>query len=158
MIFCLLALSTSKEVYRFRVGLKPLDAWAQGGIEALEFLKVNPPHYDFFDFDVKYKKHEIPSHAAFLIGTDLFEYGPDGYKRRKDVGRDSSFDWEKLGNKVNGKTYVTPDELENKIKKSRDWNGNYNILYHNCHHFVKWCLENVGAGYFYKNYNHRYLT
>lgn len=155
MIFCLFVLATSKEVYRFRVGLKPLDAWAQNTIEGIEFFKANPKY--FFNIDSNVKPHEKPSHAAFLLGTDLFEYGPEGYKRRKNVGRDQSFDWDKLGNKVNGKTYVTPDELENLIKNSHEWNGKYNILNHNCHHFVKWCLENVGAGYFYKNYNRRYL-
>lgn len=158
MIFCLLVSITSKEVYRFRVGLKPLDSWTQGLAEGIELLKTNTRPFGFLDFDINVKPHEKPSHAAFLLGTDLFEYGPDGYKRRKDVGRDSSFDWNKLGNKVNGKTYVSPDELEKYIKNSHEWNENYNILNHNCHHFVKWCLENVGAGYFYKNYNHRYLS
>ena len=39
-----------KQVYKFRVGVRPL-----AGSEKL-------------------KKHDI-THAAFLIGTDLFEYG-----------------------------------------------------------------------------------
>lgn len=169
MIFCFLILSASKEVYRFRVGLQPLNAWMQGGIQAIEFLKSNPgvlcgaylgnPFLIGATLVIKgVKPCETPSHAAFLLGTDLFEYNINGYTRRRNVGREAGFDWNHLGNKVNGKTYVTPDQLEEAIKNSHEWDGKYNILNHNCHHFVKWCLEHVGAGYFYKNYNHRYLS
>lgn len=151
------------QVYRFRVGVRPL-----AGSEALS-------------------KYDI-THAAFLIGTDLFEYGTDkkamiasslkytgkvavltskgqlagpgkavaailnestidwafseeGYIRRKGIGRDNTFDWNEVGEALNGTTCVTPDQLEQKIKDSRLWNnGKYDIFTHNCHDFVKFCL------------------
>ena len=131
--------------------------------------------------------------AAFLINTDLFEYGTDkkamiasslkyggkvaiqtssgnltgpgkvvsdilintavdwtfkeeGYIRRKGVGRDPNFDWNEIGDALNGTTYVSQDELEEKIKKSKLWNnGKYDIFTHNCHDFVKFCLEAIGC-------------
>ena len=155
-----------KQVYKFRVGVRPL-----AGSEKL-------------------KKHDI-THAAFLIGTDLFEYGTDknamiasslkytgktvslaagktipgkvvstalseitidwifkeeGYMRRAGVGRDPQFDWNEVGEALNGTTRVTPDELEKKLKESNLWNnGKYDIFSHNCHDFVKFCLLAVGC-------------
>ena len=155
-----------KQVYKFRVGVRPL-----AGKQKLSEYNI--------------------THAAFLIGTDLFEYGTDknamlasslkytgtavsiaagktipgkvvstilsepmvdwtfheeGYLRRKGVGRDKDFDWNEVGEALNGTTYVTPDELEKKIKDSKLWNnGKYDIFSHNCHDFVKFCLLAVGC-------------
>lgn len=154
------------QIYKFRVGVRPL-----AGQKKLE------------DYDI--------THAAFLIGTDLFEYGTDkkamiasslnytgkavnlsagwtipgaavstllnettidwifheeGYIRRKGVGRDPQFDWNEVGEALNGTTKVTPDQLEKKIKDSKLWNnGKYDIFGHNCHDFVKFCLLAVGC-------------
>lgn len=156
-----------QQIYKFRVGVRPL-----AGIKKLA------------DYDI--------THAAFLIGTDLFEYGTDkkamiasslkytgnavvelsmgrnapgkaianiltnssidwvfkkeGYIRRVGVGRDPQFDWEEVGEALNGTTKVTPDQLEKKIKESKLWNnGKYDIMTHNCHDFVKFCLLAVGC-------------
>ena len=125
------------------------------------------------------------THAALLIGTDIFEYGtnpnavissterylnlgflyngnsidiiakklqekgielPQGFVRRRNVGRDKEFDWSFLGDKLNGKTWTQPDELEEIIKKSGEWTDyKYDLFSHNCHDFVRECLKILGA-------------
>ena len=154
------------QIYKFRVGVRPL-----AGQEKLK------------EYDV--------THAAFLIGTDLFEYGTDknamiasalkytgkivqtkgnksnvgkavsiilsepsidwifseeGFLRRRGAGRDPQFDWDEEGEALNGTTKVTPDQLEKKIMDSKQWNnGKYDIFFHNCHDFVRFCLLTVGC-------------
>ena len=108
-------------VYRFRVGVRDL-----GGSSGI-----------FGSSGVK--------HACFLIDRDLFEYDQDGWKRHKDRGRDPDYDWDKIGNALNGTTYVSPDELQAIINNSGDWSGNYNVLTHNCQDFVRFCLLAVGC-------------
>ena len=127
-----------KEVYKFRVGTRPLIGIKQS---------VAKMHVSKSD------KHRV-CHACFLIGTDLFEYGKNGYSRHIDVGRDPDFEWEKLGSKVNGTTYVTPEKLEDAINDGNWGKSDYDIYTHNCHHFVMFCLEQVGAGFFYDGYDH----
>ena len=159
-----------KQVYKFRVGVRPL-----AGKKTLQ------------------EKYDI-THAAILVGTDIFEYGTnskamfasaskygskaitvapqitisakviadvitdkavnwifkeDGYVRKSNYNRhkaDEPFDWNEIGEALNGTTYVSPDELEKKIKDSKEWsNGKYDIFTHNCHDFVKFCLESLGC-------------
>ena len=115
--------------YQFRVGVKNLD-------QPLSFLG----RYGF-------------NHACLLLNTDLFEYGANTskfsektYERHKDVGRDESFNWTELGNTLKGGTNISPDELENVIKNCGEWDkGKYNILFHNCHDFVQFCLDKIGC-------------
>jgi len=121
--------------YRFRVGTRPLGAIAQGALSV-----VCPKAYTV-------------SHAAFLINTDLFEYGPGGFHRRAGAGRDASFNWDQLGSHLNGTTHVSPDQLDDAIRRSGEWGGGYNVYTHNCHHFVQYCLKAVGAGFFFDGYN-----
>ena len=113
--------------YRFRVGVKNL-----GSSGAMGFFGYN--------------------HACLLLDRDIFEYGNDKikymktYERDKDVGRDSSFDWDLIGNALNGTTHVSPDQLETAIKNDDQWApGNYKLLYHNCHDFVRFCLDRIGC-------------
>lgn len=77
------------------------------------------------------------THAAFLIGTDFFEYGNhlkgkgsnQGNDRRRGYERDSEFDWDKLVNKLNGSTWTQPDELEECIIKDGGWkNEDYDVF------------------------------
>lgn len=135
-----------KELYRYRVGVQ--------GVMKQEILK----------------KINI-THAAFLLGTDLFEYGTVGlprlgfemaknfiginptemkstFKRERNFNRknDFEFDWDTLGNTLNGTTYTQPDELDAILRYSGDWtSGKYNVLVHNCHDFVRECLTICGA-------------
>jgi hypothetical protein len=96
---------------------------------------------------------ETASHACFLLDTDLFEFGPGGVERHKGAGRDGKFDWDRLGQKLNGTTYTSPDELWTAISKG-NWSAkSFSALSHNCHDFVRFCLEAVGAGFFYKDYD-----
>jgi hypothetical protein len=129
-------------VYKFRVG-----------VDFFEGLKKK-----FGDLGARISGViEKSSHACFLINKDIFEYDPKGFRRRKDVGRDPNFDWDHLGDKVNGTTYVSPDELEEKLN-SKGWGpGTYNVLSHNCHHFVQECLSIVGAEFFYNGYKQALL-
>ena len=151
-------LIVKKELYRYRVGVKGLK-------------------------DVKLLENIDITHAAFLIGDDIFEYGTDnkalvgsglnysqnlidkqiiknlahqfniperlsenGYVRRRDCGRDPSFNWDRIGSKLNGVTWTQPDELEKCIIESGIWrNEDYDALQHNCHDFVSYCLYIVGA-------------
>ena len=92
----------------------------------------------------------IGSHSCLLLNTDLFEYGcpkdDKGYARLTNVGRIDRFDWNKVGDALNGTTYVSPDKLEQAIINSGKWTGDkYNVLNHNCHDFVNFCLEAIGC-------------
>ena len=70
----------------------------------------------------------------------------NGYVRRRNVGREEGFDWDRIGNALNGTTWVQPDELEESIKNSGQWtNGKYDVFTHNCHDFVRECLRIVGT-------------
>ena len=111
------------------------------------------------------------THAAFLLGTDLFEYGTVGlpklgfeiaknfiginptekesrYVRKRNFNRKADFelDWDTLGNTLSGTTYTQPDELDEILRNSGNCtSGKYNVLVHNCHDFVKECLTICGA-------------
>ena len=129
--------------YKFRVGVK--------GLENL-------------GFDEQLMRKINATHAAFLIGTDLFEYGTDGSKVLNNLGirtgkkgyfrienynrfkQNEPFDWEKIGSKLNGVTWIQPYELDSILESSRKWlNDNYNVVNHNCHDFVRECLIICGA-------------
>ena len=74
--------------YRFRVGVK--DLGSSGSIGSSGY-----------------------NHACLLLNRDLFEYGCNSdksYERHQDVGRDSSFDWDRLGEALNGTTHISPDQ------------------------------------------------
>lgn len=103
------------------------------------------------------------SHACFLLGSDLFEYRLGETKKhyiwRRNVGRTENFDWSRLGNKLNGRTYVSADQLEQEIIKSNLWVGTeyvhtsyFGDPSHNRHDFVQFCIqvccgENCGKAY-----------
>jgi hypothetical protein len=130
--------------YRFRVGVCDLgSSFGQWGAQKL------------LDARNKASGHhpEVVSHACFLLNTDLFEYSQNGAERHLNVGRDTRFDWERLGSKLNGTTHVSPDELWGAICRGH-WNGkDYHVVKHNCHAFVRFCLDAVGAGFFYQDYD-----
>ena len=108
--------------YRFRVGVK-----------SLPFSKL---------IDLRSGGY---NHACLLLNEDLFEYNLQ-FSRHKNVGRDSSFDWEELGEELHGTTNISPDELEIAIVKDGSWFfGHYNLFKHNCHDFVKFCLKKLGC-------------
>lgn len=132
-----------KILYKFRVGVKGLG------------IKNVVPEHVMRSLDI--------THAAFLIGSDLFEYGTDplmpgyvalnnigiktykqGYFRIKNYNRNKPnepFDWERIGSKLNGTTWIQPDELDVILSTSGKWtNENYNVINHNCHDFVKECI------------------
>ncbi len=89
------------------------------------------------------------NHACLLLNTDLFEYGcgkSHCYERRKEVGREDKYDWDSLGEALNGTTTISPDQLETAINNSGNWTGEeYNALNHNCHDFVQFCLDRIGC-------------
>ena len=134
--------------YKFRVGVR--------GLEIKNLLT-----------ETMSRIHNI-THSAFLIGTDLFEYGTDpllgvhvvsnfvgfksnkqGYFRVKNYNRfkdNEPFDWERIGKNLNGTTWIQPDELDGILQSSGEWKSdNYNIINHNCQDFVKECLIICGA-------------
>lgn len=116
-------------IYKFRVGTKDI-----GGFELIRPMGYN--------------------HACLLLNEDIFEYGPQGYERHKNVGRDPSFDWFELGNILNGTTRITPDQLERAILNDGSWiPERYVALTHNCHNFVGFCLDRIGCpkGMYMKN-------
>ena len=89
------------------------------------------------------------NHACLLLNKDLFEYGANdekSYERHKDVGRDDSYDWNKLGTALNGTTKISPDQLETAIKNDGTWGpGYYKVRSHNCHDFVRFCMDRIGC-------------
>ena len=132
-----------KILYKFRVGVKGLD-------------NILLPEHITRSLDI--------THAGFLIGTDLFEYGTDNLKILGTLGistktlgffrtqnydrhsKDEPFDWERIGSLINGTTWIQPDELDEILRRSGKWlNDNYNVMNHNCHDFVKECLIICGA-------------
>ena len=75
--------------------------------------------------------------------------GKKGYFRIENYNRskpNEPFDWEKIGSKLNGVTYIQPYELDSILESSGKWlNDNYNVINHNCHDFVRECLIICGA-------------
>ena len=93
------------------------------------------------------------THACFLLNTDNFIFGPDGWTRRK-----GAYNWDKVGTKLNGTIHVSPYDLERAIRNQNCWNkSDYSVRIlgnnHNCHSFVMECLKMVGAGFFFKDYD-----
>ena len=129
--------------YTFRVGIRELN---------MRSFKTPVKPVDK-NTGGKVAKNYGYTHACLLLGNDLFEYGVNSnkqeektFERKKNVGRDTSFDWDELGDAMNGTTNISPDELEAVIIEAKEWNkGHYNTLKHNCHDFVKFCLKKVGC-------------
>ena len=118
--------------------------------------KVGVRNLDIFKNE---KEIQPYNHVCIKLRKDIFEYGVNSeendkkkYERHKNVGWDPQFDWHYLGKQLNGVTEITPDDLELAIKKDGVWGpGSYNILSHNCHDFVQFCLRILGcAKYKYK--------
>ena len=111
--------------YRFRVGVKSLGSPFSG----LRSIGYN--------------------HACLLLNKDLFEYGANdekSYQKHKDFGRNTSFDWNELGKALNGTTHISPDQLETAIQNDGNWaEGHYNFMNHNCHDFVRFCMDSIGC-------------
>ena len=134
-----------KKQYTFRVGIKELNI-------RLEKLK-GPKKPNDKNIGGKALKNIGYTHACLLLDNDLFEYGANcnetkekTYERHKDAGRDISFDWNELGDAMNGTTNISPNELEEAIINSKKWEkGHYNFAKHNCHDFVKFCLTKLGC-------------
>ncbi len=132
-------------VYRFRVG--------QTDLNFVKLVKQNPPnifaeteHEAGYYLGLAFMDKFQAKHVCFLLNKDLFEYSSHGWSRRRNVGRDSEYDWDSLGYNLNGTTKVSPDQLEKKIINDGNWTGyEYNVLYHNCQDFVKFCLNCCGA-------------
>lgn len=132
-------------VYKFRVG--------QTDLGFVKLMKENPPsifaeeeHLGGYNLAISLFDKAEARHVCFLLNKDLFEYDSNGWSRRRNVGRDSKYDWNSLGNALNGTTYVSPDDLEDYIRDDGDWEGyEYHFLKHNCQDFVKFCLNCVGA-------------
>ena len=119
-------------VYRFRVG--------QIDLNFAKYVKQNKPiicaeteqevgyYLGTYLIDKSQAKH-----VCFLLNKDLFEYSSHGWSRRRNVGRDPEYDWDSLGDNLNGTTMVSPDQLEKKIINDGNWTGyEYNFLKHNC--------------------------
>ena len=91
------------------------------------------------------------THWAILIDRDLFEYGPKGWSRHEDVGRDENYDWEwddYLDGTFFGRTYVSPDELEEKINsdnKNTFKPDDYFVGFWDCRKFVEYCIYLIGG-------------
>ena len=83
------------------------------------------------------------THFAFLLNRDLFEYGPNGWSRHKDVGRDENYDWEWddcFDGTFFGRTLVSPDKLEEKINDDKQHTCNpddYVVGFLDCRKFVE---------------------
>ena len=53
---------------------------------------------------------------------------------------------DELGEALNGTTHISPDQLETAIKNNGGWGAkSYNVLNHNRHDFVKFCLDRIGC-------------
>ena len=118
---------TDSKTYKFRVGVRDLVS-----------SNKNVPILGLFG----------ANHACLLLNEDIFEYGvleTKEYVRHKKVGKIKLFDWDHLGETLNGISRISPDKLEEEIKKDGNWGpGHYNFVFHNCHHFVIFCLKAIG--------------
>ena len=150
----------SREVYRFRVGqrdltfIKLMKDNEQIVDTIIRFIPKTDPRINalIYGAQATYKgviaAAEIyeAKHVCFLINRDLFEYSNKGYERHRDVGRNPEFDWDSLGNALNGTTYVSPDEIERAIINSGKWNGpEYDFKSHNCQDFTQFCMRAAGC-------------
>ncbi len=145
----------AKDVYRFRVG--------QCDLSYIQVMKDNEKLVDAMyllypkniAWDTAYTIYKgalffadlyEAKHVCLLLNRDLFEYGPKGWERHVDVGRDSKYDWDAIGSALNGTTYVSPDRLETAINNSGEWVAHkYNFYDHNCQDFVQFCMRAIGC-------------
>ena len=145
----------SRDVYRFRVG--------QCDLSFIKIMKDNekvvdtmylllPKNnalkvvYGAYKGSLLFADVYEAKHVCILLNRDLFEYGPNGWERHKDVGRDEKYDWNNLGNALNGTTYISPDRLEKAINNNGNWIGSkYDFMNHNCQDFVQFCMRALGC-------------
>ena len=91
------------------------------------------------------------THFALLLNKDLFEFGPKGWRRRKDVGRLENYDWEWdecFDGTFFGRTFVSPDDLEEKINSDtkHTFKGeDYVVGFWDCRKFVEYCIYRIGG-------------
>lgn len=91
------------------------------------------------------------THFALLLNRDLFEFGPNGWKRREDVGRLENYDWEWdecYDGTFFGRTFVSPDDLEKKINEDTQhtFKGeDYVVGFWDCRKFVEYCIYRIGG-------------
>lgn len=122
------------EVYRWRVGTTDV-AGPIIGIrpirKTLRFLKI--------------------THFALLLDSDLFEYGPDGWQRHKDEGRNPNYDWEWddcYDGTFFGRTFVSPNDLKRKIDNDKQHtfkSKDYVVGFWDCRKFVEYCIYLIGG-------------
>lgn len=138
--------------YKWTVGVRPLSseqiqAFCQGATKYAAELGRGP--------------NAKVSHAALLLGDQIFEYGVNGWERNlADSKKKKEFDWNYLGTDLYGVTQVSPDQLQQIIEADGTWNGVFSLhpytpTGHNCHKFVMFCLNHMGKGadHFFKNYD-----
>ncbi len=118
-----------EDYYRFRVGVTSISGKVKGRTPIRQLLNAA---------GVK--------HCCFLLNRDIFEYGPDGYVRRENVGREKKWDWDSIGELqdgvTKGVTRVSPDRLETAIENSHMWGEKTYIMWsHNCYDFVAFCIN-----------------
>ena len=83
---------------------------------------------------------------CFLLNQDIFEYDNKGWKRIKNIGKSSDYDWDSLGISLNGTTFANPDFVESAILKSGKWSGNkFDLNKQGSHDFVQFCLKSIGS-------------
>ena len=109
-------------------------------------------HYDYF-FQVatrplhiygggcSAKCNDTWRHHALFYDDEIFEFGPKGYKRRKNYNCDDRNEYT-LDNEITGYSNLSPNELESKIKDNGNFNkSDYKMIKHNCQDFVLFCLK-----------------
>ena len=91
------------------------------------------------------------THYAIVVEEDLFEYGPKGWSRHEGVGKDPNYSWEwedYLDGTFFGRTFVSPDDLEEKIyndTKNTFGPKDYVVGFWDCRKFVEYCIFRIGG-------------
>ena len=60
------------------------------------------------------------NHALFRLDTTDFEFGPEGMDDKVRILRQTSYDWNYCGDKFNGMTRISPEQLKRKIEEEKN--------------------------------------
>lgn len=80
-------------------------------------------------------------HHALFFDDEIFEFGLDGYQRRKFINCDDRDEYT-MDDEIKGYSTTRPIELDIIIKNNGTFkSSDYNVINHNCHDFVLFCLK-----------------
>jgi hypothetical protein len=80
-------------------------------------------------------------HGVLDLDGTVFEYGPSGWNIRR---KGPDIEWKnQSGDSPSGQVNAGPNDLLRILSQPccQEWRCGYDVVYHNCWHFVIWCIH-----------------